>query len=69
MDCRGQRPEVGKPSETILIIQMSIEEAHGEAVGRGWVRMREDMGGTVEGEQTIFTVGEGKKRVDQLGGG
>lgn len=61
MNCRGERPELGKPSETISIIQMSIDEAQGEAgVERGWVRLGEDMGDTVEGKQTVFTKGEGE---------
>lgn len=64
MDCRGKRPEVGKLSETILITQMSIDEAQDEAgVRKGWVRLGKDMGDTVEGEQTVLTVGEGKGRL------
>lgn len=62
MDCRGKRQEVGKPSEIILRIQMSNDEAQGEAgVGRGWVRLGGDMGDTVEGEKTVFTMGEDKR--------
>lgn len=59
MDCRGERLGVGNPSETISIIQMSVDEAQNEAgMGWGWVRWGKVW--ETLWKETVFTMGEGE---------
>lgn len=64
MHCRGERLGVGKPSETISIIQMSPGWGRD---GMGLGEVGEGMGDTVEGDRIYC--GRRGGRVDQLGGG